>query len=181
MKNIVTLLFSSALMVFSGALIAQPSSYSSSYSSYPYTSSSTPSYASGQINWLKSYSDALVASQSSSKPIVLLFTGTTWCPACMKLEREVLTRPEFTQAVGDKFVFLKAEFPDYAESAIKSSPYKPLLDRYGIEAFPTIVVINASGQQLYTVKYQSGGPTIYAQELLQKLNQSNSSSMGYYR
>lgn len=128
-----------------------------------------PSQQGNQINWLRNYSEAVSLSQSTSKPIAILFTGTSWCPACMKLERTVLNHPEFTQRVAQKFIFLKAEFHDYSEGAVASSPYKPLLDRYGVNAFPTIVVVDASGRTLFTVNYRDGGPQVYAQELLNKL------------
>ena len=173
MKKQISLALGSALLLSSTLLMAQssyqpgnPRSNNASYNSYP----------SNQINWLRSYSDAVALSQSTSKPIVILFTGTGWCPACMKLEREVLNRSEFAQAVGQKFVFLKAEFPDYSENAVMASPYKPLIDRYGVEAFPTLVVVNANGQQLYTVNYREEGPQAYAQELLQKLSQTSASN-----
>jgi thioredoxin-related protein len=123
-----------------------------------------------QLSWITNFKEALAKSQSTGQPIVMLFTGTNWCPACMKLEKEVLTKPEFAQALGNQFVFFKAEFPDYGEDAIMSSPYSTLLQQYDINAFPTLIVINASGKQLYTVNYQAGGPAIYINELLQKLN-----------
>lgn len=182
MKKIAVLLLSAGLL--SSSLMAQPSypSYppSGGYSSQPQfqsqqSYSSQEPYAGNQVNWLRSYSEAVALSQSTSKPIAILFTGTGWCPACMKLERAVLKHPAFAQAVAQKFVFLKAEFPDYSEAAVMASPYKPLLDRYGVNAFPTIVVVNANGQMLYTVNYREGGPQVYAQELLQKLNQGGGS------
>lgn len=145
---------------------SQPAFTETHYS--PGSSSGQNYYAAGGIRWLTNYQEAVFASQSSSKPIVILFTGTNWCPACMSLERRVLTHPEFKDAVGQKFIFLKAEFPDYSQAA--SSPYKPLLDHYGINEFPSIVVINASGQVLFTVKYRDGGPQAYAKEMLQKLS-----------
>lgn len=172
MKKLATLVFSSALLLSSNFLTAQPSYPPGGYpQSNPGGYPTSNSYAANQINWLRSYADAVALSQSTSRPIVILFTGTGWCPACMKLERQVITRPEFAQAVGQKFVFLKAEFPDYSEGSVMASPYKPLLDRYGVDAFPTIVVVNANGQQLFTVNYREGGPQMYAQELLQKLQQ----------
>lgn len=183
MKKIVTLSLSCAIFFSSNLLMAQ-SSYPSerypaqgSYSSGNYASNS---YTSGSINWLRSYSDAVALSQSTSKPIAILFTGTGWCPACMKLERTVLAHPDFAQAVAQKFVFLKAEFPDYSEPAVIASPYKPLLDRYGVNEFPTIIVVNANGQQLYRVSYREGGPQVYAQELLQNLNQGGASMNPQY-
>lgn len=183
MKKFATFLVSSLIVLSSALLTAQ--SYPNDGYFYP---NGNPQFnPSNQITWLRNYEEAVSKSQSSSKPIVVLFTGTTWCPACIKLEREVLSHPEFVNGVGQKFIFLKAEFPDYTESALMSSPYKPLLDRYGVDAYPTIVVINANGQKLFTVNYQIGGPGIYVRELLQKLNSMNtaapapSSNDGYYR
>lgn len=164
MKRLTALFLGSTFLLLS-ALMAQPPA-SVGYHSTP---SAGPG-VNNSINWFRSYSDAVALSQSTSKPILILFTGTGWCPACMKLDREVLNRPEFGQSVGQKFVFLKAEFPDYSEDSVMRSPYKPLLDRYNVSAFPTMVVVNANGQKLYTVNYRDGGPQAYAQELLQKLN-----------
>jgi thioredoxin-related protein len=121
---------------------------------------------SNTINWTTSYSDASAKANAQRKPIVILFTGTNWCPACMKLEREVLNQPEFARAIGNRFIFLKAEFPDYSESGMASSPYRNLMERYNIEAFPTFVVVNGSGVQLGTVNYQAGGPSSYTQQLM---------------
>lgn len=166
------MLFSGAFLLSSALIMAQPQSRDSSASPIP----------GGAINWLRSYSEAVALSQSTSKPILILFTGTGWCPACMKLEREVVSNPEFAQLVSQKFVFLKADFPDYSERSVMASPFKPLLDRYGIDAFPTLVVINANGQKLYTVNYRNGGPKDYAQELLQKINsQGSQNNQNYYR
>lgn len=149
---------------------------------YAGNQTAAPGFAVKPLHWLASYSEAVALSQSTSKPIAILFTGTGWCPACMKLEREVISNPEFAQAIGEKFVFLKAEFPDYSESSVIASPYKPLVDRYGIKEFPTIVVINANGQLLYTVRYRQGGPQAYTQEMLQKLQQTgNVNSMNRTR
>ena len=124
----------------------------------------------GAINWTKNYSDAVELSQNTSKPILILFTGTNWCPACMKLEREVIRNSEFIQGVGEKFIFLKAEFPDYSESGMVNSPYKPLFARYKVDVFPTIVVVDALGEKLFTVNYQKAGPQAYVHELLHKLH-----------
>lgn len=171
MKKFVTLFLSSVVLLGANALHAQSGGYYYDPQTQTSSYSPSPTYASNQINWLTTYSEAVALSQSTSKPIAILFTGTGWCPACMKLERSVLKNPEFAQAVSQKFVFLKAEFPDYSESAVMASPYKPLLDRYGVNAFPTIIVVNANGQVLFTVNYREGGAQMYAQELLQKLNQ----------
>lgn len=178
MKKLATLLLGSSLLFVAVPSLASSQQFSQPYeqSSYGLSNQSQPGpfeshmYTPGKLNWLSNYQEAISHSQSSGKPIVILFTGTHWCPACMKLEKEVLNKPEFAQAVGNRFIFLKAEFPDYAEEAMSASPFRSLLDRYRVDAFPTMVVINTSGQRLYTVNYQAGGPGVYINELLQKLN-----------
>mgnify|MGYP000125419328 CR=1 FL=1 len=155
-----------AVLLHSLTLTAQYGSPSYSQSNYQ---SSFPSSMSTQIEWLQSYEDAVNRARATSKPIVILFTGTSWCPACIRLERTVLNQPEFSQALAQKFVFLKAEFPDYSEASVMASPYKSLLDRYGVNAFPTFIVINPNGQVQFTVNYRDGSAQSYAQEFLQKM------------
>lgn len=142
-----------------------------------------PTNVPNKLNWQPNYNGAVSLARSTSKPILILFTGTTWCPACMKLERDVLTKTEFAKAVGDKFIFLKAEFPNYTAESIQSSPFKFLLDRYQVDSFPTIIAINPEGQVLFTVNYQASGADVYANELINKLNQSRNPAafnQGYY-
>lgn len=162
MKKFIPLLFSCVFSFQASEIFAQPME--------PFGQNGSQFVApASSINWLTSYQEAVSRSQATSKPIVILFTGTSWCPACMKLEREVLNNPAFTQAVGQRFIFLKAEFP---RSSTTNSPYQSLLERYHVQAFPTFIVVNSNGQQLYTVQYQSGGAQAYAQELLQRLPRS---------
>lgn len=142
-----------------------PGSYTQPSKNIPSNSSYYQPGSSGRISWATNYSDAVSNANTLNKPVVILFTGTNWCPACMKLEKEVLTQPEFARLVGSNFVFLKAEFPDYSESSMMGSPYRSIMLRYNVEAFPTFIVINPSGQILGRVDYQSGGPSAYAQAL----------------
>lgn len=160
------------LLAAMGVLGSFSFTHAQQYQTYP----SNETYTSGKLSWQNDFNTASGLSKSTSKPIVILFTGTSWCPACMRLERDVLTKPEFANAVGDKFIFMKAEFPSYSSGSMSSSPYKGLLDQYKVEAFPTIIVVDANGQVLYTVSYQAGGPDVYANALLSKLNQVRSAT-----
>jgi len=134
------------------------------------------SQSQNRINWQPTYNSAVAASRTLSKPILILFTGTHWCPACMKLERDVLTKPEFARAVGDRLVFLKAEFPNYTADSIEASPFKFLLDRYKVDAFPTMIIINPEGHVLFNVNYQTGGVEPYIQEITKQLSQFENSN-----
>lgn len=119
-----------------------------------------------QIEWFQDYNSALNKAKESSKPVLILFTGTAWCPACIKLEREVLRNNYFIQSIASEFVFLKAEFPDSSLNGMNHSPYKTLLDNYQVDTFPTMVIVDASGKKLFSVDYQNGGVSAYVQKLL---------------
>ncbi len=128
--------------------------------------------AQNKINWLTDYNAAVSQSRATSKPILILFTGTGWCPACIKLERQVLTAAPFIQSLSQRLIFVKAEFPSYTSQSIQASPFNSLLERYHVDAFPTMVVINADGYPLFTVDYQAGGVEAYVKEIAAKLDQN---------
>lgn len=125
------------------------------------------------LPWVTRYEEAVQLGKESNKPILILFTGTTWCPACRVLEREVLTHPQFIKDVSQKFIFLKIEFT----SAPSASPLKALADRYGVRVYPTIVVINPDGTRLFVVNYKQGRAGEYSRELLGQLQTRNQKNL----
>jgi protein disulfide-isomerase len=123
--------------------------------------------APGAVSWLTNYEDAVDKAKSGSKPIIMFFTGSDWCSWCTKLEREVFDTQEFAQQVGDKFVFLKLDFPLYKQvPPQQSAQNKQLQNKYNIRSFPTLVILDSTGQQLIgTAGYRAGGPLQYADHL----------------
>lgn len=182
MKKISSLFMAVLLALSSTSLLAQ------NYYDPANPSNNATTYESTGINWQTDYARAQQESRQTGKPILLFVTGTGWCTWCTKLEREVLNTKDFAQSVGNRFVFLKADFPDYTEEAIARSPYKPLLDRYNIDSFPTLVAIDGNnGQQIFKMGYQAGGARNFAQQILNKLgnrqnnNMPNANPTPYYR
>ncbi|MCE5318680.1 MAG: hypothetical protein LLG04_15115 [Parachlamydia sp.] len=80
----------------------------------------------------------------------------------------MLESSEFADAAGDKFVFLKLDFPLY--SAIDpqiSAQNKQLQKKHDVRGFPTIIVLDSQNlQSMGTVGYRAGGPKAYATHLL---------------
>ncbi len=173
MKTLISLFISSACLL-STALMAQvPIPHQSHVPPAAYN------YAPTSIHWLTNYSEAISLAKQAGKPIVILFTGTQWCPPCQELERKVIHNPEFIQAVANKFIFLKAEFPRYVQGGDLHSPYKPLLDLYGIYEYPTMIVIQPNGQLLFTVDTHTKQPAAFIDQLLQGHSQRIQNS--YYQ
>lgn len=120
-----------------------------------------------QINWYTNYDSAVKEAQSTSKPLVLFFTGSDWCIWCNKLESEALDTREFINRVGDKFIFVKLDYPRTGYKDAESNTINgQLLKKYSIQGYPTLVVINSKEQNLGTTGYLPGGGTVIADKLL---------------
>lgn len=126
---------------------------------------------SSKINWITSYEDAATEAKTSSKPILLFFTGSDWCSWCHKLEAEVLDTQEFADATSSKFIFVKLDFPMSATlSADLSAQNKQLQKKYDVRGFPTIVLLDSKGQKIGVAGYRAGGGKQYAEYLFKMVS-----------
>lgn len=119
------------------------------------------------IKWQTNYEQAVQQSKSASKPLVLFFTGSDWCGWCNKLDDEALETPEFASAAGNKFIFMKLDFPLYSsqDQQIKAQN-KKLQEKFGVRSFPTIVLIDPkTNQQIGVTGYRPGGGKSFADHL----------------
>lgn len=119
---------------------------------------------SAAVQWTTNYSQALTQAQKEKKPLFLFFTGSDWCMWCKKLESEVLDTPAFASAVGDKIIFVKLDFP--MNKGGQDAQNNMLKDKYKIDSFPTVILIDANEKQLLRTGYRAGGPSPYATMLM---------------
>lgn len=120
------------------------------------------------LNWRTNYEEALNESKQSSKPIVLFFTGSDWCGWCNKLESEVFDTQAFQDLAGDKFIFVKLDYPMYAPQDPRlASQNKQLQKKYNIRSYPTLVVLDRNQQQIGLTGYKAGGGRAYAAHVLE--------------
>ena len=138
--------------LFMASLSAQQSSYSQQ-ASYQQNSQS--------IDWQTDFEAAMQKAKAANKKLVILFTGTNWCPACMQLEKDVLVNKQFINEIQNKYVFLKIEFPTFQVDKVENSSYKELLDKYDVKMFPTMLVVDQQGSVVKEVPYKGGDVGAY--------------------
>lgn len=127
------------------------------------------------IQWHTNYEEAVNLSAKHSKPLLLFFTGSDWCGWCNKLEEEVLDTTLFNELAGDKFIFVKLDFPMYAANNPQlTAQNKQLQKRYNVKSYPSIILLNTKQQQIGITGYRSGGPRQYASHLLKMLSDFHS-------
>jgi len=64
----------------------------------------------GGLEWYLNYEQAKKVAIKQNKPIVILFTGSDWCPPCMALKKEVLPNKAFKDKARE-VVLVLADFP----------------------------------------------------------------------
>jgi thioredoxin-related protein len=130
--------------------------------------SSAPATAakSGTAVWLTDFAAAQQEARAGRKFTLLDFTGSDWCPWCMKLDREILTTPEFREFADKHLVLVKVDFPmHHPQSAAEQAQNEQLATQFQVQGYPTLVVLNPDGRELGTLGYEPGGPKTLITEL----------------
>lgn len=151
------------LILFAAALCA--------FHTYAYGQST----ASKGVQWNTNFESAVAEAKSSSKPLILLFTGTGWCPACVRLEKEVFSTADFSDAAGKEFIFVKLDFPKGGSPDPRvQAQNDQLAERFYVRQYPTVVVLDSEQHQIGTTGYRPGGGAPYAAHLLKMLKEYTS-------
>lgn len=115
--------------------------------------------------------DAEVAakeSQSTGKDMLLLFTGSDWCPPCKLLEEHILSQPAFADGVRDKFILLMFDFPQEKElpaDLVKQN--QQWADKYGVEGFPTLVLVDREQRPFGITGFRDEPPAQFVEKLVE--------------
>jgi len=109
--------------------------------------------------WLTDLPKALDKAKADKKMVLMDFTGSDWCPPCKALHKTVLTSAEFQKFADDNLILVEVDFPQGKEQTeeLKASN-KALAKKYEIEGYPTVIVLDAQGNQL-TKKVGYSGET----------------------
>jgi thioredoxin-related protein len=118
------------------------------------------------LAWKTDAAAALEQARTENKVMLMNFTGSDWCIWCQRLDGEVFSTPAFADYAREKLVLVKLDFPrGRSLPEAEQRQNNTLAERYGIEGFPTIVVLDASGKKIGELGYLPGGPTAWLAEL----------------
>ncbi len=117
--------------------------------------------------WMTDFEAAKKKAAAENKDLLVDFTGSDWCGWCIKLVDEVFNHDSFKKGVADKFVLVELDFPK-DKSNISEATQKQnaeLQSKYGVQGFPTILLLDAKGRPFARTGYQAGGPEKYLTHL----------------
>lgn len=103
---------------------------------------------------------------AENKPLFVLFTGSDWCPWCIRLENEVLSQKAFADAAA-AFVPVYLDFPndDARLTPDQARRNRQLAQKYGVRGFPTVLILDGTGVVVAKTGYRKGGAAAYAKHL----------------
>ena len=108
------------------------------------------SASAAELNWLTSLPDAQAKAKADKKLVFVEFTGSDWCPPCKALHKEVLDSEEFAKEAESKYVLVELDYPrKKQQSAELIKANQELSEKYKIEGFPTVLILDANGKELY--------------------------------
>ena len=119
-----------------------------------------------ELKWETNMEVASQIAMKTKKPLLMFFTGSDWCGWCIRLQNEVLKKPEFAAWAKENVVLVELDYP-------RRTPQLPEIQKqnmelqqiFAIQGYPTIWLANATKkdgktnlEKLGSTGYVAGGP-----------------------
>ncbi|NQW36072.1 MAG: thioredoxin family protein [Flavobacteriales bacterium] len=121
-----------------------------------------------QITSVTNLNEAKSIATLENKTIMIVFSGSDWCVPCMRLEKEILSQPEFENFEAKKIVLLKADFPTRSKnkkliSQAQQDYNAKLFEKYNPKGiFPLVVLLNSDAKVIAETGYKNMSSGAYA-------------------
>ncbi len=121
----------------------------------------------GQANWTTDYETSMAKAKLDKKPVLLLFTGSDWCPPCKRLHRAIFDSKDFEEFSKDNLILIKADFPKRKKLPSKQRIHNEKLARqYNVRGFPTTLILDLDGKVINKrVGYSGISPAEYIERI----------------
>jgi protein disulfide-isomerase len=117
---------------------------------------------SAEGRWTTDFAAAKVRAKAENKALLLDFTGSDWCPWCVKMEKEVFSKQKFLDYADKNLVLVRLDFPKHKSlPPALVSQNEALFEKYRVRGMPTIMVLSSKGKEIGNTGYAEGGLNDY--------------------
>ena len=111
--------------------------------------------------------EALKSAKANKRYVVAVFSGSDWCGWCKKLEQEILSTETFRKGAVGRYELVYIDNPRNKDllSEHGKENNRNLTSKYGIQGFPTVLILDADGKKVAEMGYDAGGPEKYLAKL----------------
>jgi len=114
------------------------------------------------LTWLTDLPKAQAQANAEKKSVLLVFHGSDWCPPCVEFQQRVIGSPEFIAYARQSLVLVDVDFPEKVKQEEKLKQANLALKaKFNVgENYPTVVLLNESGETIFQeAGYSGGGPS----------------------
>lgn len=116
--------------------------------------------------WIENFEKAKREAAENKQPILAWFTGSDWCGWCIRLDREVFSQKAFKSFADDNLILFMADFPrGKSQLPDVKKQNNQLSGQYGVQGFPTVILMDKKGKELARTGYKRGGADVYVDHL----------------
>jgi len=121
---------------------------------------------SDDLNWTTDLGKAIETAKAENKAVLVNFTGSDWCKWCFKLSDEVFSQDDFKEYADENLILVKLDFPRSIPQSSETKAYnQSLAQKFGVQGFPTVIIINSQGKPVAKTGYQPGGAANYVSHI----------------
>lgn len=125
------------------------------------------------LDWLTSLPQAQAEAKAQNKLVLVNFTGSDWCPWCIKMDNDTYSQPAFADYASKNLVLVTVDFPrkkPQTDELIKAN--QALMEKYEPQgALPTQIAMKPDGTVVWKNEgYLAGGPAAIIAQLDQAKN-----------
>ena len=110
-----------------------------------------------ELAWLTDAAKAQAQAKAEKKLVLLDFTGSDWCGWCIRLNKEVFSKPEFAEYAKKNLVLVEVDFPNKKKlSNEQQTANRELEKKYAVRGYPTIILLDGNGKKVGQLSYADG-------------------------
>jgi len=119
-----------------------------------------------KLSWSYNLEQAIELAKKENKAVLVNFTGSDWCKWCFKLSDEVFNQNDFKKYADENLVLVMIDFPRNKVQSEETRMYnQSIAQKFGIQGFPTIIIIDENGMPVAKTGYQPGGAANYVNHI----------------
>ncbi len=120
--------------------------------------------------WLTDFQEAKKVAAEKKLPILMDFSGSDWCIWCKRLDSEVFSQQAFKDFARERLVLFLADFPMKSKQPEElQAQNRRLQSTYRVSGYPTVILVNANGEEIARTGYVKGGAEAYVEHLKELL------------
>jgi protein disulfide-isomerase len=119
-----------------------------------------------QLPWFTNFADAKKAAETRKLPLFVYFSDSDGAGLCAKFDAEVLSQAAFNAFAAKEVGLFKADFPRRRpQSSVLKAQNEGLARQFGVDGFPTVLLVNPDGTVIAQTGYREDGAEAYVEYL----------------